>query len=315
MRNKYTIENQIKNMKKKGIKFEIMNEEESRSYLQNNTYFFKIKSYAKVFEKRTIDNQYIHLDFAYLVEMSKLDMYLRSFIMKLSLNCEHFLKVQLLRDITDNEEEDGYSIVNKLLTKYPYILSNIQQKKRNSACADLIYKYENNWAVWNIVEVMSFGDFINLFELYYQIYPNDISKSIISFLWSLKFIRNAAAHNNCLLNSLRTPYQHTHLLDENKMIQPTKALISEIAKVKQISKTARKKKLLNPIVHDFIASLFLFDYICTSPIMKSKTYEELHYLINVRFVRNKVYFSHDNFIMSYYDFVKKVVDYLSEKSI
>lgn len=48
-------------------------------------------------------------------------------------------------------------------------------------------------------------DFIELYQLYYSLYPvkaNDFS----SYLWSVKFLRNAAAHNNYLLNSLKAPY-------------------------------------------------------------------------------------------------------------
>lgn len=315
MKIKYNITEQINNMKDKNIKFEYMCEDDANNFLLNSTYYFKIKSYAKSFEVKTNDNKYINLDFAYLVELSKLDMYLRFFIMKLSLNCEHFLKVQLIRDITKNSIEDGYVIVEEFFKKYPYIVNNINMKKSNSASADLIHKYENDWSVWNVVEVLTFGDFIKLFNLYYEIYPNPSAKEIKNLLWSLKFIRNAAAHNNCLLNSLRTPYQHTHLLSKDETIQPTKALISRIAKVYGISKNVRKKKIANPVIHDFLASLFLFDSVCTSDILRSKIFEELLDLMNVRFIKHKEYFTHDNLITSYYDFVKKVVDYLAKKSI
>lgn len=315
MRAKYTIIEQIDNMKEKGIKFQIMNEEDATSYLLYNTYYFKIKSYAKSFEKSLNGNKYINLDFAYLVELSKIDMHLRFFIMKIALNSEHFLKVKLLRDVTENDCEDGYHIVNLFINKYPYISNNINFKKSSSACADLIHKYEYNWAVWNIVEVLSFGDFIKLIYLYYETYPTNISKNTKSFLWSLKFIRNAAAHNNCLLNSLREPYRRTHLLSKDDTIQATKELISKISKINGISKKSRKKKLTNPIIHDFVASLFLFDSVCTSPKLKSKMYVELLYLINEKFVRNLEYFAHDNLIISYYDFIRKIVDYLSEESI
>ena len=315
MKTKSTIVEQINNMKMKGIKFEIMSEEEATSYLQNNTYYFKIKSYAKSFEIKKKDNQYINLDFAYLVELSKLDMYLRNFIMQLALSCEHFLKVQLVRDVTKNKHEDGYNIITLFLKKYPYVCSNIKNKKNNSACADLIYKYEHNWSLWSIIEVLSFGDFIKLFDLYYATYPTRTNQNNKCLLWSLKYIRNAAAHNNCLLNSLRTPYHYTHLQIIDEVVQPAKELVSQMAIINGISKKVRKKKLANPVIHDFIGSLFLFDDICTSSSLKLRTYEELIKLLNKRFKRNKEYFAHDNLILSYYEYVKKTVDYLYDKSI
>ena len=285
-----------------------MSEVDAMNYLNYNTYFFKLKSFAKSFEFNEKKQKYIDLDFAYLVELSKLDMYLREYIIQLSLDTEHFLKVRLLNDITNNELEDGYNIVRILFAKYPFIQKNIDFKKKNSACADLIYKYENQWAAWNIVEVLSFGDFIKLFELYYDIYPEKKSKTIINLLWPVKFIRNASAHNNCLLNTLRKPYIHTHLFNNKKnIVEPNKELIRLLTKIPNVSKNARKKKTTNPIIHDFIALLFLFNEVCTSNTLKEKQFRQLDNLINVRFCKYSDYFANDNIFTSSYDFIKKIV--------
>lgn len=316
MRKKYSVYQQIENLKNKNIKFEIMDEHSALQYLTYNTYYFKIKSFAKSFEYNESKKQYIHLDFEYLVELSKLDMYLREYIIKLSLDTEHFLKVKLINDLTNNDKEDGYNIISQFFQKYPYIKRNIDFKKNDSACADLIHKYENNWAVWNIVEVLSFGDFIKLFELYYGLYPENKSQTINNLLWPLKFIRNASAHNNCLLNTLRKPYTHTHLFNGKKnIIEPNKKLVSLLTEIPNISKNTRKKKIANPIIHDFIATLFLFNEVCSSPILKEKQLHILQDLINVRFVKHSEYFINDNIFTSNYEFVKKIVDYLCEKYI
>ncbi|WRK56133.1 Abi family protein [Coprobacillaceae bacterium CR2/5/TPMF4] len=71
----------------------------------------------------------MHLDFEYLVELSKLDMYLREYIIKLSLDTEHFLKVKLINDLTNNDKEDGYNIISQFFQKYPYIKRNIDFKR------------------------------------------------------------------------------------------------------------------------------------------------------------------------------------------
>ena len=96
------------------------------------------------------------------------------------------------------------------------MVEHINQKKYNSACADLIHKYENNWAAWNLIEVLSFGDLIKLYELYYSLYPEQANEVASDLIWPLKFIRNASAHNNCLLNTLRKPYVYTHLYDKKR---------------------------------------------------------------------------------------------------
>lgn len=303
LKSKYSVDEQLKNLEDKNVQFNIISKEEARKYLQCNTYYFKLKSYEKSFEYNVSKNQYINLEFAYLVELAKLDMYLRELIIRISLHTEHFLKVKLMDDLTKNEKEDGYHIVRELFSKYPFMVDHINQKKYNSACADLIHKYENNWAAWNLIEVLSFGDFIKLYELYYSLYPEQVNEVVSDLIWPLKFIRNASAHNNCLLNTLRKPYVYTHLYDKKrKTIIVNKRLSSMLSSIRTITKKNRKKKMSNPVIHDFVASLFLFDEICTSQVFKKKIFTELKEFMEGRLIENKDYFSNDCVLTSIYGF-------------
>lgn len=316
LKSKYSIDEQLKNLEDKNVQFNIMSKEEAREYLQNNTYYFKLKSYEKSFEYNVSKNQYINLEFAYLVELSKLDMYLRELIIRISLHTEHFLKVKLIDDLTKNEKEDGYHVVRELFSKYPFVVDHINQKKYNSACADLIHKYENNWAAWNLIEVLSFGDFIKLYELYYLLYPEQVNEVASDLIWPLKFIRNASAHNNCLLNTLRKPYVYTHLYDKKRRtIIVNKRLVSLLSSVPTITKNNRKKKITNPVIHDFVASLFLFDEICTSQVFKMKIFTEVKEFVDGRLIENKEFFNFDNVFTTIYNFIRNVVDYLYEKNV
>lgn len=108
---KLTVEGQVQDMKEKDIKFEICSEEDAKKFLQYNNYYFKLKSYARNYNMNSQTKKYFNLDFAYLVELSKLDMYIRKIILELSLDVEHYLKVRLMKDLSDNSEEDGYNIV------------------------------------------------------------------------------------------------------------------------------------------------------------------------------------------------------------
>lgn len=316
LKSKYSVDEQLKNLEDKNVQFNIISKEEAREYLQCNTYYFKLKSYEKSFEYNVSKNQYINLEFAYLVELAKLDMYLRELIIRISLHTEHFLKVKLMDDLTKNEKEDGYHIVRELFSKYPFMVDHINQKKYNSACADLIHKYENNWAAWTLIEVLSFGDFIKLYELYYSLYPEQVNEVVSDLIWPLKFIRNASAHNNCLLNTLRKPYVYTHLYDKKrKTIIVNKRLSSMLSSIRTITKKNRKKKMSNPVIHDFVASLFLFDEICTSQVFKKKIFTELKEFMEGRLIKNKDYFSNDCVLTSIYGFVKNIVDYLYERNV
>ena len=50
MRKKLTVNEQIEHMKSKGIQFNIISEKDAENYLNENTYYFKLKAYAKMFE-------------------------------------------------------------------------------------------------------------------------------------------------------------------------------------------------------------------------------------------------------------------------
>lgn len=211
---KLSISEQIQDMQNKGITFNLTNEKDASHFLKYSTYYFKLKSYEKNYDKyiATIrKGQFINLDFAYLQELSILDTYLRKTILSMALDIEHALKTQLLRDLSENSND--------------------------------------NYALWEIVEVISFGEFIDLYQRYYLSYPSK-NDDFSSYLWSIKFLRNAAAHNSCLLNSLKAPYHVT--IHKNKEMQ------FEVSKIKAISPNAREKWLNNPVIHDFIILVFVF---------------------------------------------------------
>lgn len=80
----------------------------------------------------------------------------------MALDIEHALKVQLLFDLSQNHE-DGYEIVKEYLARDYMIVKSIHDKIDKSASSDLIKKRQtedDKYALWEIVEVLSFGQFI-----------------------------------------------------------------------------------------------------------------------------------------------------------
>lgn len=267
-----------------------------------------MKSYSKNYDKyRQGKNKdkYINLEFAYLVELSTIDMYLRKFIMGMTLDVEHFLKTQLIKDVGENKDVNGYDIIEDLFKRYPFIKDNISRHSRNSATADLISKCDGDFAIWNIVEVLSFGDVIKLYNLYYEKHPTE--DSMDNYLWSIRFLRNAAAHNNCLLNSLKIPY--------NVRINPNREMNTFISRIPGINPNSRIKKMKNPVVHDFIVMLYVFHNVVSSEGIKKHTMIELKELVDIRMVRNKHYFEKNQIITSHYEFIKIIIDYFNELGV
>lgn len=307
---KLSIEEQINNMLAKGITFDIADINSARSFLKNNNYYFKLKSYERNYDQYLSTDkkgQYINLDFAYLQELSTIDMYLRKIIISMSLDIEHALKTQLLYDLTQNEAEDGYHIVNEYLNEDFMHIKSLHDKIGKSAASDLIQKkleQNDNYALWEIVEIISFGEFIDLYQLYYSMYPsknNDYS----NYLWSIKFLRNAAAHNNCLINSLKAPY---HI-----KIHKTKQIQFELSKIKSISPNMRQKWMNNPVIHDFIILVFVFLKLMKSNGIKQFGIEKLQWLFNERMLKHEEYFTKNTSIVESYHFTAKVINYFCNK--
>ncbi|HVI40094.1 MAG TPA: hypothetical protein VM577_05500 [Anaerovoracaceae bacterium] len=88
-----------------------------------------------------------------------------------------------------------------------------------------------------------------------------------------------------------------------------------VSQIKGIDSKSRKHNMSNQVIHDFVTMLYVFDKVVMSNGIKSHVLEELNYLVNVRMVKNKEYFTKNSSIVSSYEFIKKVVDYLVAKSI
>lgn len=287
-------------MKSKGIGFTLDNEDSAKNFLINNNYYLKLASYRFNYKKRNCgkqSGQYINLEFAYLRELSNIDRYLRYIIMQMSLDIEHFLKVKLLNEIEHNDKEDGYNIVQQFIAKDTelHVLKTIQKHKSSDYCKDLIEKYYPYFPAWVFVELISFGVLSHFCEFYYEKHGVKIADRIL--LNSVRDIRNASAHSNCLINRL-SPGQNT----------PHNSVVNRIKKIASISESTRDKKLSNKFLYDFSCLLFAYDEIITSDAVKKKRYEELRQIFEIRMLRNKDWFTKNNLITSSYTFAKNVLD-------
>lgn len=307
MKKKLSVDEQVRLLRTKGIKFSIISEEEAKEFLENNTYLFKLKSYAKNYLKNE-NGQYQALEFAYLVELSLLDTHLRYVVLELCLSIEHQLKVMLLRTITNDPDEDGFSIVEDLLIRHPEIKDDLL-RETNSATYDLKQHYQNKMPVWVFVEVCTYHSFIQLFQMYFEKKNPELVKDLLPLIYSSKFIRNACAHNNCLLNALRNTYTK-----KGEKFRCSPKVKSKLKKLKAVSVKAAENGLSNHIIHDLIASLLLFESVCTSPKMFDNVTSDLKSLLEVRFLRHQEYFISDPLLTSRYNIVLKTLDKLCGQS-
>ena len=309
----------IEHMKSKGISFNYFPEEKAAEFLDTNNNYYKLTSYRKNFNKFTRGNNagnYENLDFGYLVDLSTIDMHLRRILLVMCLDIEHYSKVHLLKAIENNDLEDGYNIVNLFLESKNNkflkngkevienkVIYNIKRNINNPYCGQLLkkHKIDNNtknidgFPVWALVEVIPFGDFRELFRFYYTHYKIKDEKDIGYLLNIVNQLRNAAAHNNCIINDL--------FPGEEKPNFQVSDFLSKIG----IKEKMREKKISNPRIKQIVTTIYVFDSIVQSEKLKKSRYTELNDLVSNRMRRNKNYYSSNNTIRTSFEFFDTIV--------
>ena len=291
-------------MKNRGITFNEISENDAKQFLQNNNYYMKLAAYRANYDKCGTgkrQGQYKKLDFGYLKELSTIDMYLRYIVMDMCLDIEHVIKVRLIKNITNNPSEDGYDIVRKFIAQDDNlrILKNIRSHKSGEYCKDLIEKYYPYFPVWVFVELISFGDLLYFCSFYEKIYGVQIINN--KLMNTVRDVRNAAAHSNCLLNKM------TEKIDSTKQVN--NEISSFIIGMKNISKTSRVNNLSYKFTNSFVTVLYVYDSLMNE-IPKQKRYKEIQEFMNGRVVKNKQFFQSNSKIVGVYNFHKKVIDNL-----
>ena len=297
---KLTIPEQIGHMKnEKGIKFNIINEEEAKTFLSESTYYFKLKAFMKNFEKYHTEDkkdQYVNLEFALLQELSILDSLFRKLILKTTMDIEHFLKVKLLYDFSRNEKEDGYNIVKECLYR---LQSKVMVRENNSPYSkEIMNKYKDNYAIWNIIEVMTFGQFVHLFQYYYNQYPDSslTENKVLKMLFNVNKLRNAAAHNNCVLNRFGNEINYKKC-EKHKANYSINKILSQYDEFKLKNKN---RYLDVPIIGDFACVLHVFNNVVTSKKTAIHTYDEFGEFFDERLVsKADLFSSHNNIKMAF----------------
>ena len=306
---------QIEHLKKKGVKFNYISEEEALKYLSENNNYFKLRAYRKSFPKYTEgknEGKYIDLDFAMLKDMAIIDMRLRYTLLLMSLDIEHFEKVQLLKYISESSD-DGYNIVDCYLTDlkktdddasndykpYAALINEINRNKDSEYCGGIISKYNGHYPVWAFVEVISFGSFINFFYFCADYFKEKKFMDDHFLLKDVKRLRNVAAHNSCMIFDLnpRTTYHSTNY-DVNKFLSEPKL---------SIPKKIRKRRMSNAATHDIITLIYAHVRVVQSDGVLSARGDELKAVID-RCYKHIDYYVNNNVISSSFDFWKKVID-------
>lgn len=336
---------QVRHLKGRGVRFELTDERDAERFLRESNFFFKVKAFAKCFSRYTNPDSerfgsYINLDFAYLAELTRLDHHLRETVLSLTLDIEHYMKVDLNRMVMDAGDdpyelmasffESEYERKIKVLEKrvdldsarskasairaLSEVLTSSDVRTVISALAGLLHlasdsldgidpdhterslagldgssytrglveKYGDpeHMAVWNYLELASFGGIISLYKYYvFERRTMKDEEAVKGLLFPTKALRNAAAHNGNMLSTLGS-----------KLKKPvgsiSKMAIEELGIDRELVSLTKRA----PIVHDFTALALCYMHLVKSEDARGDAAERL-LALRRRFMAHRGYFS------------------------
>ena len=308
------ISDMVTYLKNKNIKFECCSEQDAEIYLKENNNYYNVTSYKNNFVKYQcgeLEGKYIDLDFAYLKDLSIIDYRTRLVLFKMIIDIEHYLKIRILNTIEGISEEDGYKIVNLYLEKDfndkerpKRVHESIRKKVSNEYYQKIFCKYDlnkdtkiENIPVWEFLEIITFGELINLFDFFTGYYNLDDYRYIF-ILREVNKLRNAVAHNSCVLCDLDKK-DNTHRAD---------TLVINYLKNCGIGKENRNTKLSNSRIRQITYTLYMFNIIVSSNGVKNNVKYDITKLFYGRIILNGKYYNNNGLLKSIYNFFDKIIE-------
>lgn len=298
-----TAKEQVKHSEGKGVQFNDFSKTKAIRYLEENNNYFKLRAFRKNYIKGE-DGKYLHLDFADLVDLAIIDNRLRAILLEMAISIEHFSKVHLLK-VLQKSESNGTQVVtdyvNQLTPSIRETLESELDKNKNSLyCGNLYKKYLGNkmhCPVWVFIEMVSFGQYLHFYEFCAKRNQSQ-NKELLRRLYLMRVVkdlRNACAHNNCIINDLRAQTNR----DPNEEIQKVFASLG-------FSKGVRSKHLKRVAMYQIITTLYAHKEIVISPGVHKNIALKLRDL-NDRFYRDRDY-SKNGIIKSSFNLLSKTFD-------
>lgn len=301
-------------LKKKNIKFIECTEKVAEEYLRENNNYYNVTAYKNNFQKfqfGELTGKYIDLDFAYLKDMSIIDYRTRIALFKMIIDIEHYLKIRILNTVEVLDNENGYNIVNLYLEKDyndierpKRVHDSIRKKVTNEYYDKIFSKYNingdtriENIPIWEFLEIITFGELINFFD-FFTTYYNLNDNKYIFILREVNKLRNAVAHNSCVLSEL----------DKKDNLHRADTLVTNYLQECGIGKENRTNKLKNSRIRQITYTLYLFNEIVTSEGVKQNVNHELSKLFYGRIILNRKYYNNNGLLISIYEYFDKIIE-------
>ncbi len=296
---------QVNQLKSKGVTFDFWSEADAESYLQLHNNFFRVRSYRSNFPKCVggkNDGKYAGLDFGMLVDISVIDMELRNIFLGLTIDIEHYSKMRLLNALEQNGE-DGYAIVRDFIEANGSIeagsnpiIKEIDRGLYAPYTKGIITHHpDRDYAVWEFFELVSFGCFAQFYEFCAKRLENKRLKDDFYLLQPIRRLRNACAHNSCILNDMKAGSATHHTR------HAVECAVAEIG----IQKSARQTKLSNERMQHIATTLYVHQEV-SAPTVRAHKAIELRNLAS-RTLKHSDWYRPDGVVSSGFVFLRALI--------
>ncbi len=305
----------IELLKTRGVKFEKCNEAEALDYLRHANNYLRAASYRKLYPVKLFGDDagtYIGLDFAALIKLSSIDRELRTVFREITIDIEHFARVELAEKCVE-QGEDGYQIVEDYFDRLRKIgsaraIATIEDRASTGEhpdpySGDLIAHYINDLgslSVWALLEVVEFGRFADFWLFCAKRWRDQDMKDRHYLLKSVKGLRNACCHNNCIVHAFRKD-------SENAEFTVRGPLASSLKENGLKNSKSRKEKLRNLRIAQIAATLYADSLFCDRDSTRER-HVELVERLRKSADNARPLFPSDGSLGSYFDFIFKMID-------
>ncbi|KDA48784.1 MAG: Abi family protein [Leuconostoc mesenteroides] len=304
---KLTSKKMIEKMESKNIRFEICSSKDAIAFLEKKNYYFKVNSYRRNFEE--INGLYTNLDFAYLIDLAAIDAWLRRFLSPITLNVEHGFKVKLLNMIAANDVIDGYEIVEEFKNYDERTTSAYEQTvkylEENLYSRGLYEKHKPDFAIWVLIESMTFGALSQFARFYDDKYSTRESSfhTLQLQMKSAKRIRNAVSHSNPILMNLNNEAGLFPVNQKTGRRQRSSASV-----VSSAAEMGIEKDLLRNVKINDLVALFYLNKRMTSRESRQHMVRDGEALVK-RFDKHEDYYLKTDSIQEFKKILVKLIDF------
>jgi abortive infection bacteriophage resistance protein len=207
-----TIDEQVNMLISRGLVVD--NKDELKYYLENISYYH-LSIYFKYFQKN--DKFYKGINFSDVLRVYKFDNKLRFLLLELLERVEKSFKCRLAYELSiESDSAHWYLDENFFISteKHKEIIKIISCEVAKSSEISITH-YKNTYnnpslpPIWNVVEILSFGQCVKLCKSLKREYKNKIARTydedekfILSWLHCLSLLRNNCAHHSRLWNKI-----------------------------------------------------------------------------------------------------------------